>query len=397
MSVHRKIMLMTEDELITLGEEADKHILNRDFDSLENLIERLIEQNYEFEHSLYEAQYFYTLANCYSALYNARRVKWYSDDLMKAVISYRKALHSISKFNLAEDFNNIHEYKTLRSNILTNLANHLSSQGRALCCIPFYDEAISIDNNVVAIASKARNQLFLANSLYDNSHTGYHYLVAYQLIIEAVENIDQLYPEQRADLEDNGNLLRFKNWFEKTFDVSEFDDFKDYVCEFKTKKHKQYLKWCAKNKLFINDLNDVCELEIAYQDVFSLPSFIQTINTALEMHEELAFHGNFDELKNDYCYARYLIFSAQSMPDDVSHFFNATYQHVDDMSYSISNLKTGHYKSAFRTLYSLFDKIAYLISRFLDLNTLKSDKMLSIDTLFRDFKSKDWEKELETK
>ncbi|MBS3797188.1 LA2681 family HEPN domain-containing protein [Pseudoalteromonas sp. BDTF-M6] len=384
---------MTRDELNKFNEEADYHIINRDTDSLVKLIERLTERDFEFEHPLHEAHYFYTVANCYSVLYDARTVEWYSDDLMKAVIFYRKALHSIPEIDRSEDVNNIHTYEDLRSRVVTNLANSLSSQGRALCCISLYDEAISINSNVVAIVSKARNQIFLGESLYDNGHKEYHYFIAYQLIKEAIKNIDQLYPEQRGDLEGEGYLFKFKEWFEQTFEVSAFDYFKDEFDDFETRKHKQYLQWCAKNKLFINDLNDVCEYEISYQDVLALPSFVQTINTTLAMHEGLAYHGNFDELKNDYCHARYLIFSAKNIPDDVPHFFNSTYLHVDDMSHSINNLKTGHYKSAFRTLYSLFDKIAYLVSRFFDLNDLKDDNMISIDSLFRDFKAKNWKRD----
>jgi hypothetical protein len=103
------------------------------------------------------------------------------------------------------------------------------------------------------------------------------------------------------------------------------------------------------------------------------------------MSEELSYHGNYDELKNDYCYARYLIFSSKDIPDDTPHMFNSTYQHVEDMTYSINNLKVAQYKSAFRTVYSIFDKVAYLISRFFNLNDLKYDKKISIDNLFRDF------------
>lgn len=381
---------MTRDELNKFSEEADKHIINRDYGSLMKLIERLTKRDFDFEHRLYEAHYFYTLANCYSVLYEARKVEWYSDDLMKAVIFYRQALHIIPEFDWEEDVNNIHAYENLRSMVLTNLANCLSSQGRAFCCIPLYDQALSINNKVEAIASKARNQLFLGESLYDNGHKEYHYLVAYQLINEAIDNIDQLYPEHRIDLEGEGYLLRFKKWFEQTFEVSAFDYFKHESGNNESKKQKQYLQWCAKNTLFINDLNDVCKYEICYQDVLTLPSFIRTINTSLNMHEQLAYHGNFDELKNDYCYARYLIFSAGNIPNDTPHFFNSTYQHVDDMSHSIDNLKIGHYKSAFRILYSLFDKLAYFMSRFLDLNDLKDDNMISIDNLFRDFKGKNW-------
>ncbi|MFA9395769.1 MAG: LA2681 family HEPN domain-containing protein [Halodesulfovibrio sp.] len=385
-------MLISRDELNEFSKNADEYIITRNHKSLSELVEKLTEQDLEFKHPLYKAHYFYMIANCYSALYEPRNVEWYSDDLMKAVIFYRKALHSIPKIDWCEDVCNIHAYENLRTQILTNLANSLSSQGRILCCIPLYDQAISINNKIEAIASKARNQLVLAESLYDNGHKEYHYLIAYQHIKDAIKNIDQLFPEQRTDLEGDGYLLKFKDWFEQSFEVAAFDYFKDECENFESNEQKEYLQWCAKNKLFINDLNEVCEYEISYQDVLALPSFVQSINTTLTIHEELSYHGNFDELKNDYCYARYLFFSAQNISDDAPHFFNSTYQHVDDMSYSFNNLKIGHYKSAFRILYSLFDKVAYFISRFFNLNEIKDDKMVSIDSLFRNFKCKQWRK-----
>ncbi|MEF1230532.1 LA2681 family HEPN domain-containing protein, partial [Vibrio fortis] len=88
---------------------------------------------------------------------------------------------------------------------------------------------------------------------------------------------------------------------------------------------------------------------------------------------------------------RYLIFSARNIPSDHEHFFNKTYPHVDDMSHSITNLKASHYKSAFRTLYSLFDKIAYFINRFFELNDIEYDHKISFDSIFRELKGgKSW-------
>ena len=171
-------MIMTTDEINNLSEEADSHILNRDYEALESLIERLTSEEFEFEHPFYEAHYLYTIANCYSLLYEARRVEWYSDDLMKAIIYYRKSLHRIPKPDCNQKAENIQAFNNLKSMVLTNLANHLSSQGRALCCIPLYDEAIAINKKIEAIASKARNQLFLGESLYDNGHKEYHYFIA---------------------------------------------------------------------------------------------------------------------------------------------------------------------------------------------------------------------------
>lgn len=383
---------MTKDELDEFSKIADQYITTGDYGSLAALVESFTERDFTFAHPSYEAHYLYNLGNCYSKLYETRKTEWYSDDLMKSVIFYRKALHALPKADWREHENNIRAYNSLRSMIETNLANRLSSQGRALCCIPHYDKAISIDNNPVAIISKANNELFIGHSLYDKEHSEYHYFIAYELIRKGIENIKQLHPEQRMPLEEGGRLLKFKKSFEKSFKTSDFDYFKEYTKKFTSKKQKSYLEWCAKNRLFLNDLNDACEYPITYQDVFSLPPFIQSLNIYLTIPEELSYHGNYDELKNDYCYARYLIFSSKDIPDDTPHMFNSTYQHVEDMTHSINNLGVAQYKSAFRTLYSLFDKIAYLISRFLDLNDLKHDKKISIDNLFRDFigNNKEW-------
>jgi len=381
-------LLLLKDELIEFSKLADQYIITADHVSLAKLVEIYAEKDFTFPNPLYEVHFLYCLGNCYSELYESSKTVWYSEELMKAIIVYRKALHAIPAADWREKEANVRAYNNLRSMIETNLANHLSSQGRVLCCIAHYDKAIAIDNNPVAIISKARNQIFFGNSLYDSAHSEYHFLVAYKLIIEAGKAIDKLYPEQRTPIEEGGQLFKFRIWFEGLFDISSFDYFKEYAEEFTSNKQKSYLEWCAKNKLFLNDLNDVCDYQITYQDVFALPPFIQSINLSLTLSEELVYHGNYDELKNEYCYARYLIFSSKDIPDYIPHIFNSTYQQVEDMTHSINNLKVAQYKSAFRITYSLFDKIAYFISRFFDLNDIKHDKKISIDNLFRDFTGK---------
>lgn len=379
---------MVKDELEKFSKLADQYIITCDHASLAALVESYTKQDFTFSHPLYEAHYLYCLGNCYSELYETRKTEWYSDDLMKSVIFYRKAIHTLPKANWQEHVNNTHAYDSLRSMIETNLANRLSSQGRALCCIPHYDKAISIDNNPAAIISKANNELFLGHSLYDEGHSEYHYFIAYNLLKKGLDNFKKQYPEQKESLEKGGRLHNFKKWFEDNFEISSFDYFMKYTEKLTSIKQKKYFEWCAKNKLFLNDLNDACDYQITYQDIFSLPSFIQSLNGALTMHEELSYHGNYDELKNDYCYARHLIYSSKDIPDDAPHIFNSTFQHVEDMTYSINNLKVAQYKSAFRIIYSLFDKMAYLISHFFDLNDLKHDRKISIDNLFRDFTGK---------
>jgi len=378
---------LNKKEVELLAIKADKLILSGNMDSLKEFFSHHYNVEYQFENPIDEAQYYYLLGNCASTLFSYRNQEWFSDDLSKSIIFYRKALYALRQVDYLTD-----EQQYLLSCIETNLGNSLSSQGRSLCCIPFWDQAIERSNNPASIVSKANNELFLADSVYDSGHIGYHYFTAYNLINLGFEHIDQLYPEQKKDFAQGGRFMSFKSWFEDTSKEGEFDYFESYEDEFETRKQKDYLEWCSENTLFLNDLNDVCKSEIVYQDTMAIPSITRKINLSLSMHEELMYHGNFDELKNDFCYARYLVFSARNIPNDQDHFFNKTYPHVDDMAHTISNLKAHHYKSAFRTLYSLFDKIAYFMNRFFDLNDIKKDRWISFDSIFRKLdKGKEWE------
>lgn len=378
--------VLNSNTLKELSLKADEFLIAHDHKMLKTFLVSLMDADYKFENLVDEAHFFYILGNCSQELFSHHKLDWFSDELSKSVIFFRKALYIIRQVKFPTD-----EHLFLQSCIETNLGNNLSSQGRAFCCIPLWDNAFKCKQNPASIMSKANNELFLASNVYDPSHKYYHYFTAYQLINLGLERLEYLYPEQRIAYSEDSNFMNFKAWFEDTFKPEDFDYFESFKEEVETRKQGEYLKWCGDNKLFINDLNDVCVSEIVYQDIMTLPSFSQQINLALSMHEELNYHGNFDELKNDYCYARYLFFSAKNIPSDHEYFFNKTYPHVDDMAYSITNLKASHYKSAFRTLYSLFDKIAYFINRFFDLNDIEYDHKISFDSIFRELKGgKNW-------
>lgn len=361
-----------------LALKADRLILANDHENIKLLIEPFLKTEYAFESLLSEAYYHYILGNCFKELYSYHKLDWFSDDLSRAVISFRKALIAINKITSPTVGS-----MELQSRIETHLGNTLSSQGRAFCCIPLFDSAIKKDNPV-PIISKAQNEIFIANSLYDNGHKEYHGFVAYKLILSGLQQIDRLDPENQLAFSKDSDLMNHKAWFEKTFAQEAFDYFESYKMDFKSSEHESYLKWCGDNRLFINDLDDVTTSEIAYQDVLALPSITRKFNNTLSISEELAYHGNFDELKDEYCYARYLVFTAKDIPHDQIDLFNSENSHVNDMTYTITNLKSHHYKSAFKTLYSLFDKIAYFIHRFFDLNTIDNDHKISFDSIFRD-------------
>ncbi|HCG7222333.1 TPA: hypothetical protein NJ356_000640 [Vibrio parahaemolyticus] len=375
---------MNQSELIEFSTKSDELLLSGDIQGLNQHVEHYTSQQYEFDSPFLEAQYYYALGNCYSALFHPQTSKWYAPESTKVAACYRKAL---AKINL---LTSKPQTDSLKSMICTNLANHLSSQGRAFCCIELYDEAIRLDNNPVAYVAKARNELFVAGSLYDLSHSQYHYYTAAKLLNQLEPYKDQLEAEQRTPIEQGGMLHDFNEWFHENFSFDDFDSFKTFKEEFESEEQAEYLKWCGENRLFLNDLNDVCKDEIVYQDVLALSSFVSDINPIIIESEKLAYHVNYDEIKNDYCYARYLMHQAYMIEDEEKHYFNNTYKHVDGYCGNLDNLKVSHLKSSFKTLYSLFDKIAYFLHRFFDLNDISKDNKIYIDKLFRKLNGNKW-------
>ncbi|MGP9656072.1 LA2681 family HEPN domain-containing protein [Halomonas sp. AOP35-4E-18] len=366
-------VLMDSDSLALFTARADELIDSKDHRAIKSICDKYTETYFVFESSYDESLYFYTIGNLYSKVYDNTRSDWFSDDLSMAVLYYRKALYAIGE----DPWNR--EELALKSCIETNIANYLSQQGRAFCVIPFYDSAIK-KGNPIAFVSKANNEIFIANSLSDQENYIYHLRCAYSNFLEA-ENLKHLmHPSQRESVAEGSPLKNFSKWYQ---DKSKDFDFNDkFELGSIDRKEREYLNWVDGEKLFLNDLNDILSGDLVKQDVLSLPSFISSINQTLSLSESLAYHGNFDELKNDFCYARYLLFVGLSIPEDTDHFYNKTYRHVDDFSYSINNLKTSHYKNSFRVFYSLLDKIAYFIYRFFDLGPIDNDGRVSFISIF---------------
>ncbi|WP_237730622.1 LA2681 family HEPN domain-containing protein [Lelliottia amnigena] len=356
--------ILLDDSAIALFEmRADEVISSNLINKIIGFIKAIENPNYVFSNEIIKSRYYYTIANCQSAAFIKTNTNWHSEELGKSVINYRKALNALQHIENTDKY-----IINLKSRIETNLGNYLCSQGRVLCCKNHWEMAIALDNNPVAIIRKAYNNLNLAGLLYDEGHSYYHYYEAYKSIKEGLKELDTLDPELSSAYNENGDLIKFKNWFESNFEESDFHLIESYKEKFESKAHFSYLKWCGDNRLFLNELNDEYKTELVFTDSITLPSHTTIMNQTLTMSEDLTYHGNFDEIKNDYIYARYLIFIAHNIPNDKNHFFNTTYQHTDDMSHAITNLKAQHYKSAFKTLYAIFDKIAYFLNSFYDYN-----------------------------
>ncbi|MFS1993619.1 LA2681 family HEPN domain-containing protein [Vibrio breoganii] len=383
-------VLIDDSALDLFNLRVDELTDDNDVEGMQNFISTFDMFTPVFEDDFREAEFNYMLGNAYSLLNVPQQKEWFSPELNKVIIHFKKALSLLKKRNI-DDIYQI----TLESQISTNLGNYLSQQGRFMCAKKFWQRGILLNNQPIAHTAMYQSERYIAHySQHDIPKAHYHYYLAYQSLKSRLK-----LPNDPIKFNDSclifGNewTETFKSWFEKNFDESEFERFYEpYDKRELNEKEIDYLAWCSDNQLFIDEL-EISELRYArHPDSLSLPPISSKLNLTLSHNEELVYHANFDEIKNDFCYARHLIFTALDTDNDEQSFFNSTLQKIDDMTYCIDNIKAQNLKSAFKILYSLFDKIAYFINHFYDLNALEKDRKISFESLFKKLGSnKQWQ------
>ncbi|HCE1504016.1 TPA: hypothetical protein RG678_005158 [Vibrio alginolyticus] len=383
-------VLIDDSALDLFNLRVDELTDDNDVEGMQNFISTFDMFTPVFEDDYREAEFNYMLGNAYSLLNVPQQKEWFSPELNKVIIHFKKALSLLKKRNI-DDIYQI----TLESQISTNLGNYLSQQGRFMCAKKFWQRGILLNNQPIAHTAMYQSERYIAHySQHDTPKAHYHYYLAYQSLKSRLE-----LPNDPTKFNDSclifGNewTETFKSWFEKNFDESEFERFYEpYDKRELNEKEIDYLAWCSDSHLFIDEL-EISELRYArHPDSLSLPPISPKLNLTLSHNEELVYHANFDEIKNDFCYARHLIFTALDTDNDEQSFFNSTFQKIDDMTYCIDNIKAQNLKSAFKILYSLFDKIAYFINHFYNLNALEKDRKISFESLFKKLGSnKQWQ------
>lgn len=379
---------ITSKDLLNLSAHMDDACDRDDRDEIKALCERL-EASFS-DDGIEQAQIFYVAGTGHNHLISRKGTPWFDDSTANATLNFRKSLATITKifreaFMQTNDYSvaQLEQLKDLQSRVTTNYANELDYQGRSLEALQLYDQAIALNDNVHAHLGKGKTLIRLANSLFDDGHRLFHYRQAYQSLSTAYRRIDEFQSPQKEMILNDQWCTGFIDWVEN--ELSQSCDINASLDElpggtFDTRKERDYFNWCMEKRLFLNDLNDISTSEVVNQDIIGLASFSRSINEALTTSEELVFHSHFDEIKNDYTYARYLLYVGESFPLFNEHFFNSTYPRVDSLDYSIDNLKAQHLRTTFKTVYSIFDKISFFLYQFFELGPVKNMSQVS----FRD-------------
>lgn len=348
-------------DVIKLAIEFDKATLENDIVKIEELIkEAQIQLTAENEAS--QAYLFYSLGTVYS---DVSKLKGISDEksLKKQIYYYRKSLKILGKEKFFDQ-----RYSPyilgLKEILITNYANSLFECGRIIAAIEQYKTVLALHNGFgMALGNLGRVYQHYAMLEYDETHRDILHSAAYKCFTHALvcndpnthQNARMLF-QSRIDQYDSDYVERVlkPEW---KFPEFSYDNPDEYA----------YRKWCLNRGLFLNTLNDLTIDSSSFMaDVIQLPEMITDINS------KPIFHGMYSQLKQEYIYARYLFYCAQH-PYDKPHYADKNTYIVAYTDYTQYSIRLEKVKTALKTLFGLFDKIAFFLNSYFDLEINEYD------------------------
>jgi hypothetical protein len=295
------------------------------------------------------AQYF--LGNAWAALRILLRAErpeswdWEQEEFEKEIVALRTARQA----TVRPDFP-----RELSCCIFTNLGNALSHIGRFIEAIECWDNALNIAPHfAMAQGNKGFFLFYYAGALNDDGHRAVFARFAQEYLERALNGeLDQAAREGFKAL-----LARLQKITKSRGPVPR--SFMDKYSLGRTREEKAYRKWCLGNRLFLNPLNDLGEYTIAARDVLTLPSVV------VKRGEGPYYHGFFNQMKQEFVSARYLLYSGSRTT--TPHFSDKDVFLTNTMDYPAWCLAVEHQKLAFRSAYSILDKISFFLNHYLGL------------------------------
>ena len=347
----------------------------------ENLLNKFIEEiniflsSSDFDSSLKQILY-YDLGNAYSSLdslknRNENNVWNYNNiEHLNAIKAYRNCVKIETK--------NYPNKNDILVQCYTNLGNMFSESGRIIYAISAWKKALSINSAFgMAQGNLGRGLVEYAKNLYDDGQAFLIAKYAYECLKKSIISND-VYPSAKNYFES------YKQFLVRTISIENLEakeDFKDYFSSLALKE-KNYRLWVLSKSLFLNPLNDIYYDTYVAHDIIHLPNMITSIN------EPPIYHGLFNEIKQQYVSARYFYYLYLQKKDTLEkHFADKENLLVNTLDYSLYGIEYELLKTAYKSLYSILDKIAFFINRYFKLN--KELKSVSFNTIWYDKKSID--------
>lgn len=294
----------------------------------------------------------YYQSNTYSAIVEARcsniayLESWEQPDGVRNLLLLRQAINE-SAFGSVDPI--------ISCQIRTNLANRLNSLGRPIAANEEWSKALrTIPYFAKALASQAGGITSLAGSLYDDGHTSVLLAAARALYDKALDE-GALWESGDRDsfassLTQKRNRLAdylARNRYDEEFNLNQWS-------LGAAREESSFRRWCLRERLFLNPLNEAYTDSVAATDVLHLPSH------AYEITEAPRFPLYYNLLKQEYVSARYRLYRATQ--EDDPDFLMQDVLMLDSGEGQVLGHYTEDLRSAFRSSYAVFDKIALFLN-----------------------------------
>jgi len=273
----------------------------------------------------WRAVLYYYMANGWGSLQRLRnptgpdlRFSLESVEVEQEILHLRKALV------FAEKFENAH----LIAQILTNLGNAMDHVGRFIEAIFYWHLALAIMPGFgMAIGNLGKGLFNYARVLFDEGHRFIFCKFAFKYLQKATKG-RQVYEEARRDFAKIAKTISDRYGHDNLVADMDLNNFSLG----RSKIEITYREWCLSNGLFLNPLNDFVYAKMVSHDSFFLPSITAGLN------DPPIYHTIYNQLKQEYVTARYLLFEAIS--ESKPHFSDKGNLQVDTLDYAVYSLNT---------------------------------------------------------
>ena len=136
----------------------------------------------------------------------------------------------------------------------------------------------------------------------------------------------------------------------------------------RSKAERQYRQWCLDERLFLNPLNDLGAQARAACDDLVLPPISEDLHARPGVSTPPPLIGAFNQLKQEFVSARFMLY--EGLHEAKLHFSDRGVSLFDTLDYPVHSFATERVRTAYRTAYSLLDKVAFLVDHYWKLNKI---------------------------
>jgi hypothetical protein len=226
----------------------------------------------------------------------------------------------------------------------------------------------------MALCNRARAFATYAGAFQDNGVKALFLWMAHREATTALAS-NSIFTDP-TDQRNRERTRELKEWIESVLDIqaiAALDDPLAWPDASATEEERLYRRWCLANRLYLNPANDLGSYTLASTDSMQLAAHVVRVDARDR------FDSFFDQMKQEYVSARWLLYEGLTVKaphfSDKDVFLQAT-EPPAALSLAVEKVKV-----AYRTSYSLFDKVGFFMNAYMGLGI--PERQVSFRSLWR--------------